>query len=92
MAITGAAAAPITEKQPLTPHAQMNMCSLPSRPSVVIAVGIGKPIRKAGGAMKAKHNSEPRAVGQGADRVERVVEEERVADQQRRRWRRTGPA
>ena len=54
VATTGAAAAPITEKQPLTPHAQMNRCSLPSRPSVVIAVGIGKPIKNAGGAMKQK--------------------------------------
>ena len=55
--MTGAAAAPITEKQPLTPQAQMNRCSLPSRPSVVIAVGIGKPIRNAGGAMNRKQSA-----------------------------------
>ena len=38
-------------------HAQMNMCSFPRRPSVVIAVGIGKPIRNAGGAMMRKQHT-----------------------------------
>ena len=50
VATIGTKPAPITEKQPLMPQAQRNMWSLPSRPSVVMAVGIGKPIRKVGGA------------------------------------------
>ena len=53
----GTAAAPMTEKQPLMPHAHRNMWSLPSRASDVIAVGIGKPIRKAGGKISAKQSS-----------------------------------
>src|SRR5689334_740685 len=50
----GTSAAPMTEKQPLMPQAHRNMCCLPRRPSVVIAVGIGKPIRNAGGKTSTK--------------------------------------
>ncbi len=53
----GTAAAPMTEKQPLMPHAHRNIWSLPSRASEVIAIGIGKPIRKAGGKIKPKQQS-----------------------------------
>ena len=38
VATSGTAAAPITEKQPLMPQAQMNMWPLPSLPSDIIAV------------------------------------------------------
>ena len=55
--MTGTSAAPITEKQPLIPQAQMNICSLPNWPRLVMATGIGKPIKKAGGRISAKQHS-----------------------------------
>ena len=54
MATIGTSAAPTTEKQPLIPQAQMNMPSFPSRASQVMPTAMGKPIRNAGGAMRAK--------------------------------------
>src|SRR5262249_32298024 len=56
VAMIGTSAAPMTEKQPLIPQAHRNMWCFPSRPSVVIAVGIGKPIRNAGGDTSTKQN------------------------------------
>ena len=53
----GTMAAPITEKQPLMPQAHRNMWSLPSRASEVIAIGIGKPMRKAGGKISTKQQT-----------------------------------
>ena len=57
VATIGTRAAPITEKQPLMPQAHRNMWSLPRRPSVVIAVGMGKPIRKAGGNSSSRQST-----------------------------------
>ena len=50
VAMIGMAAAPTTEKHPLMPQAQTNMCSLPRRTSQPMPVAMGNPMRKAGGA------------------------------------------
>ena len=65
------------------PQAQTNIWSLPSRVSQVMAVAIGKPIRKAGGAIRAKQKMSRKRVWARADRVEHRCKEQAVADQQR---------
>lgn len=57
VAIMGTSAAPITEKQPLTPHAHKNMFSFFKRVNTPMPVAMGKPIKNAGGAINAKQQS-----------------------------------
>ena len=42
-------------------HAHKNMWSLPSRDSHAIAIGIGKPIRNAGGRISTKQTTRRKA-------------------------------
>src|SRR5262249_18482006 len=55
--IIGTKTAPMTEKQPLIPQAQTNRCSLPRLASVVMAMGIGNPIKTAAGSKNAKQQT-----------------------------------
>ena len=54
----GITAAPITEKQPLIPHAH-NMWSLSRRASQPMPVAMGNPMRRASGATTATDKKQP---------------------------------